>query len=176
VSLVVVERTFPEAVTFDSVQAIVDRGAWCFEVHGARVMKSYFSRDRRRMICVYQAPDTDSVRLAQQKAGVPFDRAWPARFLPFSDPEPADEAVIVERTLLTAIDEPAVRDIVARGEECHTLWGCRLVGSYLATDGGRLLCIYAAPDTESVRQAQRGALPLDRAWPSTIHRPPSANR
>jgi hypothetical protein len=28
------------------------------------------------MICLYEAPDAESVRQAQREAGVPFDEAW----------------------------------------------------------------------------------------------------
>ena len=30
------------------------------------------------MICVYQAPDAESVRRAQKEIGMPFDEVWPA--------------------------------------------------------------------------------------------------
>ena len=28
------------------------------------------------MLCLYEAPDAESVRQAQREAGVPFERAW----------------------------------------------------------------------------------------------------
>jgi hypothetical protein len=76
--IVVVERTFTEPVRFEDVQALEDRGAWCLDAHRVRFLKTYFSADRRRMICVYEAPDAESVRLAQTKAEMPFDRVWTA--------------------------------------------------------------------------------------------------
>ncbi len=83
-TLVVVERTFPEPVDFEAIQAIEDRGAWCLEVHHVRFLRTYFARDRRRMICLYEAPDAESVRLAQYQAGMALERAWPA--LPYEPP------------------------------------------------------------------------------------------
>jgi hypothetical protein len=83
--MVVVERTFAEPVRFEDIQALEDRGAWCLEMHGVRFHKTYFSADRRRMICIYEAPDAESVRLAQTKAAMPFDRVWTASvYLPSS--------------------------------------------------------------------------------------------
>lgn len=75
---VVVERTFPEPVEFADVQAQEDAHAWCLEAHNVRFLCTYFSRDRTRMICVYEAPDAESVRQAQTKADMPFDRIWSA--------------------------------------------------------------------------------------------------
>ncbi|MBZ0252844.1 MAG: DUF4242 domain-containing protein [Candidatus Methylomirabilis sp.] len=75
---VVVERTFPEPVRFEEVQAREDAAAWCLEAHGVRFLRTFFSADRTRMICVYEAPDAESVRLANRTAGLPFDAAWAA--------------------------------------------------------------------------------------------------
>lgn len=75
---VVVERSFAEPVEFAAIQAIENHGAWCLEHHRVRSLRSYFSTERRRMICVYAAPDSESVRLAQTQAGMPFERAWTA--------------------------------------------------------------------------------------------------
>ena len=73
---VIVERVFDEPVEFGDIQAIEDRGAWCLEMHQVRFLKTYFSRDRRRMICLYEAPDAESVRIAQSKAEMPVERVW----------------------------------------------------------------------------------------------------
>ena len=51
----------------------------CLTIHRVRTLRSYLSSDGRRMVCVYQAPDVESVRVAKQKAGVPATRLWAAR-------------------------------------------------------------------------------------------------
>jgi hypothetical protein len=75
---IVVERDFDEPVDFREIQAIEDRGAWCLKMYRVSFLRTYFSADRRRMICVYQAPDAEHVRLAQRRAGMPFERVWTA--------------------------------------------------------------------------------------------------
>jgi hypothetical protein len=75
---VVVERLFETPVDFGEIQAMEDRGASCRKQHRVRFLRTYFSADRRRMICCYAAPDAESVRLAQRQAGVPFERVWSA--------------------------------------------------------------------------------------------------
>jgi hypothetical protein len=73
---VIVARRFAEPVTFEAIQAIEDAGAWCLETRAVHFLCSYFSRDRRRMLCLYQAPDAESVRQAQHQAGMPVDAVW----------------------------------------------------------------------------------------------------
>jgi hypothetical protein len=43
-----------------------------------RFVRTYFATDRRRMICLYVAPDAESVRLAQVQAGLPHAGVWAA--------------------------------------------------------------------------------------------------
>lgn len=38
-----------------------------------KFLRSYFAKDRRRMLCLYAAPDAESVRTANRTAGLPFD-------------------------------------------------------------------------------------------------------
>lgn len=77
-TFVVVERSFPKAVSFEEVQAIEDKGIACLDMYRVRFECSYFSHDRTRMICIYEAPDSESVRAANTQAGLPFDTAWSA--------------------------------------------------------------------------------------------------
>ncbi len=76
---VIVERRFDEPQAFDEIQAQEDRFAWCLEQHRVQFIRSYFSRDRRRMICEYEAPDAETVREVQRTANMPFERIWTAR-------------------------------------------------------------------------------------------------
>jgi len=76
---VVVERAFAEPVAFAAVQEQEDAGAWCLDQHGVRFLRTYFALDRRRMICLYAAPDAESVRIVQREIGLPHERVWNAR-------------------------------------------------------------------------------------------------
>jgi len=168
VSVVLVERSFPQPVAFEDVRA---RGASCLEAHRVRFLRSYFSRDRRRMVCLYEAPDAESVRFAQEKAGVPYETAWTARVVEHADGLDGD-AIVVERTLPQPVDEDAIRAAAARGAWCLDPRGCRSISSYLSGDGRRVVCVYTGPDAESVRQAQKQVgMPFDVAWPAAVIRP-----
>ena len=73
---VIVERSFDDAAVLDELQAVEDANAWCLETRNVKFARTFFSIDRRRMMCLYQAPDAESVRQAQRQAGMPFDEAW----------------------------------------------------------------------------------------------------
>ena len=61
---------------FHSGSGIEDAGIECLNMRNVRFVRTYFSADRTRMLCLYDAPDAEMVRQAQREAGVPFDDAW----------------------------------------------------------------------------------------------------
>lgn len=73
---VVVERRWDEAVALEDIQAKEDAGASCLEMRNVRFLRTFFSFDRRRMLCLYSAPDAESVRQAQREAGMPVANVW----------------------------------------------------------------------------------------------------
>jgi hypothetical protein len=79
---VVVVRQFEAPESLDDLQAIEDAGATCLEMHGVTFVRTFFSLDRQRMLCLYRAPDAESVRIAQRQAKMPLDSVWSCRFLP----------------------------------------------------------------------------------------------
>jgi len=84
-SRVIVERKFEDPETYDELQAQEDRFAWCLEQHRVTFIRSYFSKDRRRMICEYEAPDAEAVREVQRTASMPFERIWTAEVFDWND-------------------------------------------------------------------------------------------
>jgi hypothetical protein len=79
---VVVERQFQNPVTIADLEAIPERANWCLEAHRVRYLGSYVARHGRRMLCIYEAPDAEAVRLAQSKRNMPFESAWRAMLYP----------------------------------------------------------------------------------------------
>lgn len=73
---VLVERRFDAPVALAQIQAVENENAWCLEAHHVTFARTFFSRDCKRMVCLYQAPDAESVRLAQRQAGMPLERVW----------------------------------------------------------------------------------------------------
>jgi hypothetical protein len=73
---VLVERTFDEPVILEQIQSVAESAAWCLEAHHVKFARTVFSADRQRMLCFYEAPDAESVRLAQREAAMPVDTVW----------------------------------------------------------------------------------------------------
>jgi hypothetical protein len=78
---VIVERTFDKPLTQDELTAVETRMAPCLGLYNVRWIRSYWSADRCRMICEYDAADVASVRNVQREAEAKFDRAWAADIL-----------------------------------------------------------------------------------------------
>lgn len=87
-AFVVVERELPEKRAFEDLQAMEDAAKWCLDLHEVSFIRSYFSASGTRMICLYEAPDAESVRISQRKAGLPVDACYvcnvygDARYIP----------------------------------------------------------------------------------------------
>ena len=73
---VIVERSLPAPDTFERLHAFEVARARCLEQHHVRWARSFLSTDGRRMLCFYEAPDAESVRLAQRQAELPVDAVW----------------------------------------------------------------------------------------------------
>ena len=78
---VIVERQFEQAADLDALQAIEDAATGCLDMHRVTFIKTYFSIDKKRMICQYNAPDAESVRQAQRAAQMPFTHVWACQIL-----------------------------------------------------------------------------------------------
>ncbi len=77
--LVLAERVFAEPVDPAELRAAVKDNRSCLDLHGVSYLQSYLSEDRLRMVCVYEAPDAESVRIANRNVGMPFERIWTAK-------------------------------------------------------------------------------------------------
>lgn len=78
-ALVVVERSFE---TTEDGKALLDADASCLDLYKVKLVRSYMSPDMKRVICIFEAPDAESVRVANRQAGAPFERAWTADIFP----------------------------------------------------------------------------------------------
>lgn len=65
---VLVSRSFDEPVDFDELQSREDAARRCLQRHHVQFVRSYYSKDRTRLICLYRAPDAESVRVARHGA------------------------------------------------------------------------------------------------------------
>lgn len=174
VSPVVVERTFERPKAFGELECAEKAVAWCLKQHEVRPQVSYLSLDGRSMICVYEAPDAESVRVTQRRGGLSFTRAWACTILPgpsgATEAPPRFSTVVVERDLPDGMTIDGARAMIASAEPCFDLHRTVLLRSHFSRDGTRMICIFAAPEADAVRRANAHAKqPFSRAWPATVH-------
>jgi hypothetical protein len=85
---VLVERSFSAPVQFEDIQSMGQAASHCLEAHRVKWVQTFFSADRQRMLCMYEAPDAEAVRLAQHGAGMPVDAVWAFNSLRLDAPIP----------------------------------------------------------------------------------------
>ena len=73
---VIVERSFAAPVRYEDIKALGEAKAWCLETYNVKYSHTFFSLDRKRMLCFYSAPDTEAVRSVQREAGAPVSAIW----------------------------------------------------------------------------------------------------
>ncbi len=83
----IVETVFDPPVSDADLDATATKLEPCLEGRDVRWVRSYMSLDRRRRVCIFQAPDAEAVRASFRSAGVKFERVWPAEEI--TDDEPA---------------------------------------------------------------------------------------
>jgi len=71
---VVVERDLPVGVTVERLIELAEEA--CLDLYGVTAIRSYLSSDRRRMICIFQAPDAEAVRTTLNATPLPPNRVW----------------------------------------------------------------------------------------------------
>jgi hypothetical protein len=76
--------------------------------------------------------------------------------------------IIVERSFDTPLSDADLKAVAERQAQCLDIYGVTWKSSILSSDRKRMVCEYAAADTESVRKVQREAqAPFERIWAGT---------
>ncbi len=79
-AILIVETTYDPPLTDELRLVHQEKLTPCMELRSVRWLHSYESADRRRKVCVFEAPDAESLREALRSAGIAYDRVWPASF------------------------------------------------------------------------------------------------
>jgi hypothetical protein len=75
---IIAECTFQKPITEEEDNRSAREIDKQLDLSGSRWIRSYYSQDRLRMICEFEAPDPDTVKAAYASAGCPLDTAWQA--------------------------------------------------------------------------------------------------
>ena len=68
---VVVERWFETPIDFE-VKDVAVASAGCRAAYDVRYRRAYLAPNRQRLVCVFEAPDAESVRIVNRQFGMPF--------------------------------------------------------------------------------------------------------
>jgi ubiquinone/menaquinone biosynthesis C-methylase UbiE len=79
------EQVFGEPVTDEQMAAIAKRLDPCLEVRDGMWRRSSVSVDRLRMVCEFEAPDSESVRQAFRMSDTAYERVWTANVYAVED-------------------------------------------------------------------------------------------
>lgn len=174
----ILERKLDAPLTAEYFGKLVAQAGGCFELHRVDWQNSMLAKDGMRLICWFTAPDMESVRIALRSDESDVTDLWPCAVTSYDlwpgtvhDAEGADEDdirsanVVVERRFEDPVAMEDIEAIEVAGAHCLELRNVRFLRTYFATDRKRMLCLYSAPDAESVRQAQHEAgMPFEDIW------------
>ena len=160
---IVLVREFSPALGKSGFYDMAREAMGCMDIYRAQWSESLMSEDGSRLICRFQAPDTESLRQMSRGDGAAYKAVWPAT-IHESDFD-ALARVVVERNFEApaSMDELQARENAAA--TCLQLHRVDFIRSFFSTDRTKMVCLYTAPDAESVRVAQSQArMPFDKVW------------
>jgi len=161
--VLVLERSFDSPMTRDDVIGLASTTSWCFEMYRVDWHGSLLAADGQTLVCVFSAADQESVRQALRKAEADTRRLWPGTV--HTAPTTPKPNVLVERSFPEPVDLNDIQALEDANQWCLDVRNVRFVRTYFSQDRRRMLCLYSAPDAESLREAQREArMPTDRIW------------
>jgi hypothetical protein len=77
-AILVLEQSFDPPITTEQLNDAAKRIDPCLERYGANWVRSFVSKDRRKVTCIFEAPDAEQVRQAYRSAGLAFESCWAA--------------------------------------------------------------------------------------------------
>lgn len=182
-SFVIVESLADSPLTPEQPTETDFRVLSCLSERNATWQYSLLSSDRLRMLCIFDAPDAESVRESYRKGGGTFQQIWAGELLQPKSHQPQRHLsrLTVTEATYPPIEQQAWHEAVAKVLNCYSERDIEWVQSYLSrnyTQGGtasqrtRLICELNAPDTESVREARhRSGSPCERVWSAIFIQP-----
>jgi Nickel responsive protein SCO4226-like len=157
------ERSFEPPLVAADVLSMAGESRWCFEIHRVDWHGSLLAADGRTMVCHFSSADAESVRMALRQARIDSRRLWAGTV--HEVPGRGAANVLVERSFAGPVALEDIQAIEDAKQWCLDLRNVQFVRTFFSRDRKRMLCLYAAPDAEAVREAQREAgMPVERVW------------
>ena len=167
-SHVFLQRSFPEPVSIRMLHAMAADSLGCFGMHRVDWQESFLSADGHDLLCHFTAPDAESVRIALRQLDADMRVHWPGSVHDAPGVSQQDihgANVVVLRSFDAPVELADLQALEDANIHCLDAHRVRFLRTFCALDRRRMACLYAAPDAESVRIAQRQAtMPLDSVW------------
>jgi len=168
------ERSYETPVSASDVLAIARKAGGCYDLHRIEWQGSLLAAGGRKLICRFRAPDAESVRIAMRDMRATFGRLWTGSVHDapgFTETDHGKANVLIERTFDPPVTEADIQKAEKEGW-CAKAHRVTFMRTYVSDDRRRMICLYQAPDAESVRLAQRlMTMPVDAIWAFTTIRP-----
>lgn len=173
-SLVIVETVAEQPLTDEVLDAATQYIAPCVQARNGAWLYSLLSSDRHRMICIYDAPDAESIRDAYRRGGLASSRAWAGYVVEPEGiaPQRNVASLIVFEGTYPPLSDDDWNESSSKILSCYAERGIEWIQTYLSLDRTRMVCELNAPDLESVREVQRRLnIPFDRVWSARVLSP-----
>ncbi|MBB3232584.1 DUF4242 domain-containing protein [Halomonas stenophila] len=172
---VFLERDFTTPLAPEFVRQLTLAARDCLDLHRVAWQGSLLARDGRRMVCHFRGPDAEGARVGLRQAGADVGRLWAGTVHEVPGTAGVSGDVLVERAFATPVDLATIQAIEDAGAACLQNHRVRFLRTFFSLDRRRMLCLYQAPDAESVRIAQRQAgMPMEAAWAFQRVAPPAS--
>jgi hypothetical protein len=121
------------------------------------------------MICKFSAPDMEAARRALRDPDTDLTGLWSGTVHLGG---PVAPNVAVERSFAEPVRYEDIKALIGAKAWCLDTYNVKYAHSFFSADGKRMLCFYAAPDAEAVRNVQREAgAPAEAIWTGSLIRP-----
>jgi hypothetical protein len=164
------ERSYDTPVCASDVLAMAKKAGGCYDLHRIEWQGSLLAPGGRKLLCRFRAPDAESVRIALRDLRAGFGRLWTGSVHDapgFTEAQQRKANVLIERTFDPPVTEEEIRKAETDGW-CAKAHRVTFMRTYVSDDRRRMICLYQAPDAESVRLAQRlMTMPVDAIWAFT---------
>lgn len=160
---VILERQFEPSLSPEDFEQMARDTAKCLPLYRIEWRESLMSKDGSRLLCRFEAPDAESVRQVTRDPRARSKIAWTGTVHDTGREGLAN--VVVARRFDEPADVAALQAIEDAHADCLERRHVTFLRTFVSSDRSRMLCLYLAPDAESVREAQREAkMPLERVW------------
>jgi hypothetical protein len=75
---VIVERSYEEPIETEGLETRMEANPWCLEQYRVTYLRSFISTDGKRMLCLFEGPDAESVRHVNRQLDAGYERIWSA--------------------------------------------------------------------------------------------------